>query len=949
MNLFESGKMLKPLPQVKKLALAVSMTLFATPYLSAQEMQNVKSEPLAQTLQEPQKVTVTGSNIKRIDSETAVPLQVITRAEIVRSGAITVKEILDNATSNDRSAISDLGGANSWASGASGVSLRSLGINSTLTLVNGRRMPSYGFADGLQNTFVNVDAIPAGAIERIEILRDGASAVYGSSAIAGVVNIITRRDYKGVELNASAQQSTLNRKLSNFQTASITGGIGNLDSDGYNVFAHLEAYHRGSYKDREIFQYLPAWYLKYNPSRADMSTGSYPGNYVGRYPSNYADKSLAGKAINVAAPGCAPALLIGGLCRYDYWKDSDANPAADRVSFMSAGRLKISEDLSAFAEVQFADTKSTYHTSIPRSNVNGTPLTWYDSIKNELQYFTDPKLPVGHPNNPYSFPIGLNYRFTDYPDMFKNIGASQQYRVMAGFEGRHFGWEWDAAIGSMGSSASQKQHLYRDRYAYTDAIVNGSYKFGQQNSRELLNAMFPEMGSHGRSSESFFDLKGTRELMKLDGGALQLATGVDFRHERFEHKSAENILQARIVQFSGVSIYGTRNVSAAFAEINAPFTKKLEANFAVRADKSGSTELAVVPKSSVTYVAADFLKLRATASQGFRAPSLPETGNGGASWFTSGDDPKRCETANAISEALNTGNAVDKAASVGAYYLGCGASFPSAVTPNQKLKPEKSNIFTTGFVLQLGKETSLSFDYYNVKRNNEIAVRAVDDILANEDKVTGLVQRGAITAQDIEYGQRASELSGKNLAFTVGPIQGIQAQYANISKTKVSGYDLGITSRWDLKEYGKLSTGLDMTYRLNYQAWELGTNAYSQNYVGYRGEPQIRAVANAYWSKGDWGVGGRAYITGATTLSWGMPDTANNVEGCAKRGIDAGECKVGADFTMDLNASYSGFKNTEIGLNIFNLFNRSSLVQPLAGTGVPLRARVIKVYGQYRF
>jgi len=201
---------LKQLPNLKQSVIAISMALVSMSAMAADDTT------------EPQKVTVTGSNIKRVDTETASPVQVVGHKEIMESGAITVKDILDNLTSNDHSAISDLGGANSWASGASGVSLRNLGLTATLTLLNGRRLSSYGFADGLQANFVNIDSIPANIIDRVEILKDGASAIYGSDAIAGVINIITRKEFQGVALSGSAQQSLKNSKLAKEEVASIT-------------------------------------------------------------------------------------------------------------------------------------------------------------------------------------------------------------------------------------------------------------------------------------------------------------------------------------------------------------------------------------------------------------------------------------------------------------------------------------------------------------------------------------------------------------------------------------------------------------------------------------------------------------------------------------------------------------------------------------------------------
>ena len=923
----------------KPCAIAVALALAAPQLVLAQQ----SDKPI-------EKVIVTGSNIKRVDTETASPVQVVSRHEIIQSGAQTVGEILGNLTSNDHGAISDLGGANSWASGASGVSLRNLGASATLVLLNGRRLSSYGFADGLQINFVNIDTIPSDVIERLEILKDGASAVYGSDAIAGVINIITRRDLSGIGIKAVAQQSMRSHLLDAEQKAGLTAGIGNLDTDGYNAFAHLEAFHRNGYKDRAIRPLLPDWYIAQNPDRDARSTGSSPGNYVGRYPADYADASKAGKSINMAAPGCPADRLSGGLCFYDYWQDSDARPPADRLTFLAGARKKFSDTLTGYVELQLAHTRDDYHTAAPRSNVNGVGLNWYDSITGKMQSFTDPKLPVGHLANPFSFPIGMNYRFNDYPDMFKNVGSSSQYRVLAGLEGTAFGWDWDSAVGAMGSHAQQKQHGARDRYAYTDAIVSGAYKYGQQNSPELLNKMFPEYGSHGQYKQVFADLKGSRALMVLDGGDLQLAVGADVRHESFEHASSDNVLAAQIVQFSGVSIAGARNLAAVFAEIDAPLTRKFSANLAVRGDRAIGEAGAFVPKLGMKYKASESLLLRGTASEGFRAPSLPETGNGGASWFNNGYvDPKRCATATAMRDALNKGDAVDKNSALTAYALGCSVSFPAAVTPNPNLKPEKSRTFTLGFVLQPIREVSLTMDYYNIRRQDEIATKGVDETLANEDRIAGMVQRDPLTSQDIELAQRASELAGKALAFATGPIRTIAAQYQNLGKTRVSGIDMEISSRWGLGSWGVFKAGLELNRQLDYRSWDNFANTYTENYVGRRGVPRLNSVIKTAWEKGDWSTGLRTYYSSATTLSWGDLDSNNTIEGCADRGVDAGECKVKADVTVDFWGQFKGFKNTTVGVNVFNMFDRRDPVQQRPGTYLPLRARTLMLSLTYQF
>src|SRR5215207_6083821 len=150
----------------------------------------------AQATQTLERVTVTGSNIKRTDTETASPVQVITRQEIERTGKQSIQEVLLSVTANGQGSLPS-SFTNGFASGSAAVSLRGLGVNSTLVLVNGRRMTTYGLADDGSRTFVDLNSIPLELVERVEVLKDGGSAVYGADAVGGVVNIILRKNYTG--------------------------------------------------------------------------------------------------------------------------------------------------------------------------------------------------------------------------------------------------------------------------------------------------------------------------------------------------------------------------------------------------------------------------------------------------------------------------------------------------------------------------------------------------------------------------------------------------------------------------------------------------------------------------------------------------------------------------------------------------------------------------------
>ncbi|WP_374517343.1 TonB-dependent receptor plug domain-containing protein [Undibacterium squillarum] len=939
------------LPQLKKMSLAIALCIGASPAVFAQTADNTDKDAKKDA---PQRVVVTGSNIKRIDVETAAPLQVISRKEIQQSGAITAKDILELTTSNDRSALSDLGGSNSWASGSSGASLRNLGVNSTLVLINGRRLPNYGFADGTKDTFVNIDSIPASAVDRVEILRDGASAIYGSAAIGGVINIITRKNVTGVEIGGNFSGSTEETKFNRNQTASVTAGTGDFAKDGYNAYISMDVFRRNSYSLDYANRRLPGWYKtlnKFNDPNVPgnyLSSYSWPGNYYGRYPANYADPKLAGKLINTPAPGCAADKLVDGLCRFNGNENVDQMPGADRVLIHSQGTLRINENLTAWAEIQLANVKSTYHTSIARLN-SGAASSWYDSIKGEMQYYTDPSLPTGHAYNPYSFPIGMQYRFADNPDMFKNVGGSQQYRVVTGLQGSNFGWEWDASVGTMLNRAHQRQQLYKDRYAFADAITSGEYKFGQKNSQALLDRMFPIMGSDGKSTESWIDLKANRELMELGGGPLTLVLGGDIRRESLLHKSMDNILAARIVGFSGVSISGSRNVYAAFAELDTPVSKRLNLNFALRADKSGPTATEFIPKSSASFNVNDRVKLRASASRGYRAPSLPETGNGGVSWFTSGDDPKRCADADAIYEALQKGNATDKQNAETAYYSGCNVGFPVAITPNKALQPERSAVYGLGVVLQPTKTMSVTFDWWSVHRRNEISTFDNDYILNREDSIPGQVIRDTISDKDKELAARASELAGKPLSFKSGKILGIRNMYVNMGQTKVSGLDFSVKDSWNLGEYGKLNAGLEGTYMLNMQWFDIDKGQLDDGQVGYRNYPRLTSNFMLNWSKGPWSVSSRTRFVSATRMAFSTYDSTNYQQYCDKLGASGEGCKKSYDIVTGVGMSYTGFKNAEIGLDIGNVFNRPDPVLYTLGSSLPLRGRTFNVWGRYKF
>jgi len=928
---------------LKRSVVAVALTLAGSQVAFAQTETSI--QPAVQ------KVIVTGSNIKRgINEQTASPVQVLGRDEIKQIGASTVKEIVDSITSNT-GALTDLTSGNSFSSGATGLSLRNLGKGSTLTLLNGRRLPNFGTADGGRVTFTNIDSIPVEVIERVEVLLDGASAIYGSDAVAGVVNIITKRDYNGLVLKAGARQSLVKRELDRDQTASITGGIGDFNADGWNVYGNLEFYHRNPYTDRAIESRVPQWYRDYvNPSFGVRSTYSTPGNYIGTYPNPYpANPALAGKAIAQPAPGCKPENLEGGLCRFDQWDRVGIHAEADRVNFMSAGRLKIDDNLTAFAEVTLSENTTTFYNAPAIMQYTGTPSRWYNATARRLEFFTEPKLPVGHPYNPYSFPIQLRYRYADDLEMYKNEAHSKQYRVMAGFDGNHFGWDWNSAVGVMANRSDTKGRGQKHAANYLDAVLSGAYKFGQVNDPALLLKMFPENGFLGESKQSFIDLRASRELMQLQGGPMQLAVGAEYRRDSFESWVTDNIKNAELVGYGSINVTGARNIYSAYTEVAAPVLKGLELNGAVRFDKVGKTDASFVPKLSVLYELHPTLKVRGTVSEGFRAPNNAETGKVSLSAFNNNiQDPKRCAIATQLYNELKNGNTLDKADATRARDAGCAESAAVDIAGNPGLEPEKSRSYNAGLVWQPTQDLFMSMDYYRIERRNEIGTRDVSQILAVEDEEPGSVNRMAVTEDDRHMSDRVFELTGKRISHTVGPIASISKAYRNLNRTRVSGLDFEVKHGINLGSNGKLTNTLRANYQLDYRSWDTVTDTYTENLVGNYQNYRYNLRASSQWSNGPWKVGGTVTYLPSTTLYDDKYDENNKPEGCVDRDIPSEYCRLKRDVLVNVNAAYTLLKNTTLYVNVDNLFNRQP-VADIRASDPPLRGRTLRAQLEYKF
>ncbi|MEO8056996.1 MAG: TonB-dependent receptor [Burkholderiales bacterium] len=820
-----------------------------------------------------QRVEVTGSRIKRIDAETASPVQVITRDQIDRSGAKSVSELLTSVPASNTGSFNENAVA-SFTPGAGGVSLRGLGAQATLILINGRRVAPFGFASGGQTTFVDVNSIPIEVIERVEILLDGASAIYGSDAIGGVVNLILRRDYAGVQI--SGDLGTSSESDANRRTISLTAGKGSMASDGYNIFANLS--HTGqdsvSANRRELTQ--SADFRRYG--LLDLrSSYAYPGNL-------YVPTGATGGAFIAPVAGCTPlnepGAATNGRCIYQATDHQDVIAKTSRDSLFVAGTVDLGRGFELFSDAVISRTK--YAAESPSYSSS----TYYSTGTLNNTYIV---LPVGHPNNPSATDeVGIRYRFADVPHMTEVQSDTQ--RAVFGVRNRDFAG-WDVESGFLYSHSNTKvitTGLLNDSVLFDGVLdpdtgkARNTFTFGNPaaNDAGLMGRLYPTLRDTGTTSTSSLDARGSRELFQLPAGPLQVALGAEVRREKYLSTPDPLTASGALSVLGASSSEGSRTISALYAELSVPILKNLEASIAGRYDHYSDFGSTTNPKFGLKYKVLPNLALRATYAEGFRAPAITETTQTPSSGFYSGiRDPQLCPTPDPAN-------------------ANCDLSLQTFFGSNPNLKPERSKSMTAGIVFDPTDDLSIALDFYKIKRRNEIAGIDPDYLLAHEADYPGYVVRKAD-----------------------GTIDYLNLQYTNLGSTRIWGFDIDIKGRFNLGELGKLTVNAAYDQLPHYYVANV-KDAPELDYAGTYQQPKERWKLGFALDRGPWAANLTFNYTGGFLRAFTPSDLSCPYD---EAGTNRPElCSVKSWLTTDVYLGYKGFKNWDLGLTIRNLTNRAA-------------------------
>jgi iron complex outermembrane recepter protein len=854
------------------------------------------------------RVEITGSSIKRLAAETALPVQVISREAIDKSGVTTVAELLTQLSANvggltDGASISDQAGSQR---GFNGANLRGLGVSSTLVLLNGRRLAN--FATPGDNAGVDLNNIPAGAIQRVEVLKDGASAIYGTDAMGGVINFITRRDYQGVDLSlyALATQEGGAGK----QSFSASAGFGDLARDRFNILAtvdvqkldSLNSGQRDFINEYDLAKRLPTQ-LSSNPFPANVDLtaaqltalnnrvladpttallGSGPGGtWVPSVPGSSARRVNFGKASCTGGlnPNSVVPASLGGTegCAYNYMGDTEIYPKSERANLVTRGTFQLSDEHQLFAEALFSRTTTDYAASPATSG----------RIRTSAGITLPPALQAA---TGITTPVDFRFRLQDAGKRTNEV-ESEATRLVLGASGQLAGWDYDAALNLSTNKATDTNLSGWVSYgALINGMRSGAYNPFQASGGGAAGRAFMDSirldgaARFAKGTSQSLDAKLTRALTRLDGGDLQLALGAELRREKTSFSSSA-VLKTNDVtgdrSSSGALLADTNNerdVKGVFAELVAPLTRQWEAQFALRHDRydgvfdanTGRTspDLSTTnPKIGLSWRPSSSLLARTSYGTGFRAPSISEMFRPLRAGVTASfvRDPVSGET---------TQLPIDRAS-------------------NPELKPEKSKQFSLGVVFEPSREWNASIDYWAIRKTDIISEIGEETIFTNP-----------VYYNDPTIVRR----------FSDGFVDVITVKKENRGKLNTAGVDVSLAWRGTPGALGRFGARVDGTLVTEYEFQTDPRSPLVDGLGKFRDDKAVqrwRHKLTLDWDQGPLG------LSLANTYLSGYRD--QNVEGLSAPAFSNRD--VEAYSLWDLTGSWQFSKNLRLRAGVLNLLD----------------------------
>jgi iron complex outermembrane receptor protein len=800
--------------------------------------------------QEVQRVEITGSAIKRIDAETAVPVTIIRAEELKAQGITSIEQVMSviSAVQLQQNMASAIG---SGTGSATHADMRALGASKTLVLLNGHRIAN----DAVSGLAPDLNMIPFSAIDRVEVLRDGASSLYGTDAIGGVINFITKRDFTGgnIELGYDSPE----KKGGETKSASVAFGTGDLARDGWNIFGAL------SFKERDVIK----------GSQRPFSTRIIGGLSNSTFPANY-QVSSGGTFYNPAAPDCAVPNLIAGSnaptgCRIVTPPFVTINPKSETISGLLKGTFAPNSDWTLGAEVFFAKNtvSEVQFAPVPYGGYYINPGTTYFPAEATTRPGYDPNFapygtgPLNEPSDQFPNPVNMQPGgvLVSFRDMIngprEQKDVTEQYRAMLTAEGTVAGWDFSA---SFAHNRTQNDGYLTGGYSNGNVIGEGMLTgainpFGDPTPQELdliTSAALTGLLNTAVGKVTSLNMRGSRELGDWFGAGRRaaVAVGAEFRTEdflSFNHPEFAQKVSASTGADPTARAEGDRKVSALYGELNLPVLKTLDITASARYDKYSDFGNTVNPKLSFRFEPNKTVLLRGSASTGFRAPGLYEINQLQSLTNTSElDHPLNCPGGVPVDPNTAGGN--------------CGVQFLRLQGGNQDLEPEKSKSVTLGMVLEPAQNTTLSVDFWWVQVKNVIGGIPEEALVdpANYANFSQYFQYAATGVNVLPLSELACNgANGRDL--TLPSCGFIDQRTQNLGGVRTRGLDFGANYRMN-NSVGRWSFDYSSTYVIKYEYQDFPGGPWLSNVGVFSGVGPVfrwQHHAGVNWSQGGWGAG----------------------------------------------------------------------------------------------
>ena len=656
-------------------------------------------------------VVITGSNIKRSDYEGPQAIVVYDSKKIARTGARTVSEVLKRLPQDAAGFTEGVNTGLSFSPGASGVSLRGLGITATLVLLNGRRIAPFPLPQNGTDAFVDLNSIPISAVDRIEILKEGASAVYGSDAIAGVVNIILKSNYTGAEVESHIGNTTEKDSLEVRET--VLSGFAN---EKFHLMLNANYYHRNSIASSDRDFSLTADHRR--QSGLDLrSVRGNPGTIFFSGSAAFPDGTVAvprGGNGRTNAPGFDPAnYFVPGVLpdgnfanRFNFNKYTELIPDTERWGALTTFGYNITPHIEFFGEVSYqaVKTETTIAPTPPDSAGDGFIV------------------PATNPFNPFGEDVQFLWRAVEAGPR-QNRSELDSYRYLGGLRFKDLPKNWSAEVAFLYTetnivdyhtngflSVAKTQAALNDTNPATALNVFGD-GFGINNPA-TIRSLIVHPRNDGLAYNYGVDFKASGEIFNLPAGPVKLAIGGEYREEALTQRFSVPL--GTVVATGGSGSSGDRDVRSLFYELaipvtspkwNIPGVKALEFSIAQRIDDYSDFGDTTKPKFGFKWKPLEGLLFRGAYSEGFRAPSLPQLFLGSVSAFDTVTNPR----------------------------TGLTTDVPITTGGNPNLAPETSYGYFLGFVVDppFVPHLSIAVDFFRIEQRNLISQPTAQFIVDN--------------------------------------------------------------------------------------------------------------------------------------------------------------------------------------------------------------------------